>query len=257
MAASLLMARQSEGLPRDVADFLSSMPAAYAQAFSLRDVEEHAGIVARRGALLAHAEAVRTSLGALLVCVVADDRPGLLSLVTDALLVHGFSVTSAQVYCRQTREEEWEAVDFFWLERAAAGRREDEIDASEVANLAQTLRDLITEEQGVSPSSSERDTVPVPMERPTRIYFDLDALRKNELVLVVEAPEFPGLLLAVSSALHGQALRILGSEIKTEHGIAKDRFSVESARGDVLGAERLYDVQQAVQTAIAAARSRG
>ncbi len=248
------MVANNNGVAQEVALFLESMPAAYAQAHSLRDAENHARIVARRGSLLAHAELGTADSGSTFLCVVADDRPGLLSLVTDALLVHGFSITSAQVYCRQDQQGELEAVDFFWLESTRdAGK---EIEAAEVASFAQTLRDLISEEQVVSQPSSERDTVPVPMERPTRVYFEIEALRRDELVLVVETPEFAGLLLAVSSALHAQALQIVGSEVKTEHGVARDRFTVEGRAGKPLSAERLYDVQHAVQTAISAARSR-
>ena len=86
------MSPSSKSASREAAEFLESMPAAYARVFTIRDVEQHAGVVARRGTQLAHAEAGHTSSGPLVVCVVADDRPGLLSLVTDALLVHGFSI---------------------------------------------------------------------------------------------------------------------------------------------------------------------
>src|SRR5450432_2236314 len=96
-------------------NFIESMPPAYARAFSKSEVAEHARIVGRRGGKLVHAEVWAGQTGAR-VCVVTDDRPGLLALVTDALLVHGLSVKSAQVYCRHRADGQSEAVDLFELQ---------------------------------------------------------------------------------------------------------------------------------------------
>jgi UTP:GlnB (protein PII) uridylyltransferase len=88
------------------------------------------------------------------------------------------------------------------------------------------------------------------------VYFELEALRRNEYVLIVETPDFAGLLFAISSALHGQGIRITASKVRTEHGQAKDRFQVESIGSRAMTAERLCDVQQAVLAAVQAGSSK-
>jgi UTP:GlnB (protein PII) uridylyltransferase len=244
------MIASESALGHEIAEFLDSMPAAYAQVFSAREVGEHAAIVARRGEDLAHVETWRGADDQPLVCVVADDQPGLLSFVSDALLSHGLSVKSAQVYCRRCREGKLEAVDFFQLELASAARRGDAIEPAELSSFSQTLNELIAEDRLAARHSRERDTIPVPRDRPSRFYFDLDALRDGEFVLIVETPDFAGLLFAITSALHGQGIRILASDIRTEAGFALDRFTLATANSEALDAARLCDIEQAVRSAV-------
>jgi [protein-PII] uridylyltransferase len=227
-------------------EFLDSMPVAYARAFSVGEVREHAGIVGRRGTQLAHAEICRGPSGAR-VCVVADDRPGLLALVTDALLVHGLSIKSAQVYCRKRADGQSEAVDFFELQQPSAGAEAFDIDSSELGAFAQTLTELVAEDVL---ASSRPSAAPPSGSPPTRVYFDLEALRRGEFVLLVEAPDSEGLLNAITSTLHSQGVRILASEILTEQRVARDRFDLASSDGEPLTAIRLCDIQQAVHAAL-------
>jgi UTP:GlnB (protein PII) uridylyltransferase len=65
-------------------------------------------------------------------------------------------------------------------------------------------------------------------------------------VLLVEAPDSPGLLHAIASALHVQGARILACQIGTEGGLARDRFEVASIDGQPLSAADLCDIQLAV-----------
>ena len=240
------------GLSRSKAlsEYLESMPGAYLQAFTLHDAEEHAFIVARRGSQIAHAEMWRTFAGSAVICVVADDQPGLLSVVTATLVAHGLDVVSAQIYCRRRDDGTAEAVDFFWVRSADFRERPREVDAEELVSVARTLRELIGEQQEQGRHPSERDTIPVPGPKPTRVYFEIDSLRRGEFVLIVETSDFPGLLFAISSALHSQSVHIAHSEIATEDGIAKDRFVLLADGREPLTAERLYDIQQAVHTAV-------
>ena len=252
-----MMVESRGALAREVDEFISSMPVAYARAFTRREVEEHASIVQRRAGQLAHAEAFRGAGERTFVCVVADDQPGLLSFVTDALLVHGLSVTNAEVFCRRCGDGKLEAVDFFCLESARPGSKEMAVEPAELHSFAQTLRELIAEDQLISQQPNDRDTIPVPGPKPSRVYFELDALRRGEYVLIVEAPDFAGLLFAITSALHGQGIRITASQIRTDDGVAKDKFQLESLGARSMTAERLCDVQQAVLSAVQAGAPRG
>ncbi len=215
-------------------DFLASMPVAYARAFGAADVDEHAQIVARRGKQLVHAELCSSGDGRLL-CLVADDRPGLLSLLTDALLVHALGIDATQAYVRRRGDGQDEAIALVDLNQV--------IDAAELGAFVQTLGELIAEDIRVSglPSS-----IAAPRESSRRVYFELEPLRQGQYVLQVEAPDAEGLLHAITSALHAQGVRILACQIGTESGIARDRFEIAGASGQRFGAVELCDIQLAV-----------
>jgi UTP:GlnB (protein PII) uridylyltransferase len=226
-------------------DFVASMPAAYARAAHGSELAEHAGIVARRGSRLVHAEPCRKG-GASAVCLVADDRPGLLSLVTDALLVHGFGIRKAQAYCRKLADGRTEAIDFMELSRSGAGSAV-EVDASEVAAFVQTLTELIVEDVPMSRTAVAARTSG---ELRTRAYFDIKALARGDYLLLVEAPDSPGLLHAITSALCAQGATISGCQIDTEAGFARDRFQLELAGPAAATSAELCDIQLAVLSAL-------
>ena len=232
--------------------FSASMPPAYALAFSASEIAEHVQIVARRGAQLAHAE-VWTGRAGARVCLVAEDRPGLLALVTDALLVHGLSIRSALVYCRQRADGKTEALDFFELRQAKSSEVGFQIDTSELTAWVQTLVELVAEDIAAADRISAR---PAAGGAVTRVYFELEALRRGEAILLVEAPDTDGLLNAITNALHAQAVRIVASEIRTEDNTAHDRFELASRDGQALTAVRLCDIQQAVLAALPAPAAR-
>jgi UTP:GlnB (protein PII) uridylyltransferase len=233
-------------------DFLDTMPAAYARLFTTAEAREHAAIVVRRGAQLAHAEMCAGRDGGR-VCVVADDRPGLLALVTDALLVHGLSIRSAQVYCRTRADGMAEAVDLFQLQRPEPSHEDLEISSAELKEFVQTLSELIAEDVL---ASSRPSAASQPGRAPTRVYFELDALRRGEAVLLVDAPDSQGLLNAITNALHDQGMRILASEVQTVGNMAHDRFDLASGDDVPLNAIRLCDIQQAVHAALPSAARR-
>lgn len=231
--------RQPAMLFRRMKDFLASMPAAYERAFTRDEVTMHARIVARRGAALAHAELCQGPSRSL-VCVVADDRPGLLALLTDALLVQAVGIRSAQVYCRARPDGATEAVDFLELQAGHAGGG---FEASELEAFVHTLRELIAEDIQASARPSAAPVARVPA---ARAYFELEALRRNQYLLLVEAPDSQGLLHGITSALHAQGVRILSCQIGTEAGTARDRFELAAVSGERLTAVELCDLQLAV-----------
>lgn len=222
------------------------MPAAYARAFAPSEVAEHERVVARRGARLVYAEICVGSMGEL-VCVVAEDRPGLLALVTDALLVHGLSIRNAKVFCRKREDGEWEAVDFFQLQHSR-GEVGAAIGSAELGAFLQTLSELVAEDMLAASRASApppASTAPV-----TRVYFDVEALRRDEAILLVEAPDTEGLLNAITNTLAAQDVHIRASEIRTESGVAHDRFELIGNDRQGLSALRLCDIQQAVHAAL-------
>ena len=92
--------------------FVATMPARYRVLFDLRTAKRHAGACVRRGGRPAYAEVWRTLAdSSAALCVVADDRPGLLSAVAAALVFHHLDVITALVFSRTTPSGTREAVD--------------------------------------------------------------------------------------------------------------------------------------------------
>jgi UTP:GlnB (protein PII) uridylyltransferase len=206
---------------------------------------EHAAIAARRGDRLVHAEMWRSKKGPVL-CVVAVDRPGLLALITDALLAQGMAIQSARAFCREIDKE---AVDF--LELRAVGSKGDttvELDENGLALFAQSLGDLVADDLAVHADAPH--TPSVPPGPPTRVYFERQMPAEGRYLLVIDAPDTNGLLHAVSAALYEKGMRIMACEIRTLGGQARDRFEVESSSGKPLGEAALCDVQIAVLDAL-------
>lgn len=224
--------------------FLEFMPASYARLYGPKEVAEHATIAARRGDRLVHAEFWSSARGPIL-CVVADDRPGLLALITDALLAHDLAIESARVFCRELGRGRSEAVDFLEVrELSGRGSQLAQLDGAELRNFVDSLNELILED------TSYRRTVPSgphpDAEPPTRVYFERELSADGHHLLVVDAPDAPGLLHAISSVLNARNFRIIACEIRTVAGHAHDRFELEPFGRKPLTDADLCDVQVAV-----------
>lgn len=207
------------------ANFIRSMPAAYAQAFDEVDARDHARIVNARGGSLAQVEVWKMlPQGVAILCVVAEDRPGLVELVSAAFLAHALDVRSAQIYCREVAGGRLEAVDFFWLRNVSAGVP---IDVARLDACARTIRELLCADAG-RPALAERaaggDTG-------ARVTYAPDPTSSERFEVTLEARDFPGLLHTVARLLHQHGLEVVRCEIRTEEGIARDRFWVTSFDG--------------------------
>jgi [protein-PII] uridylyltransferase len=228
--------------------FAATMPEAYGSLYGSGEVAEHAAIASRRGARLVHAELWQSTKGPQL-CLVAEDRPGLLALVTDALLAQGMGIQSARAFGRVVGKDRFEAVDFLEL-RALAGPDDAQLDSDRLPAFVQSLSELIEADMASSPSS----TLPVDTGPGTRVYFERQSPADGRYLLVVDAPDSDGLLHAVCAALHAKGLRIMACEIRTVGGRARDRFEVESSSPRGLSDSELCDVQLSVLGALPARR---
>jgi [protein-PII] uridylyltransferase len=236
-----------------VASLVASMPPAYPQIFERRDIDEHVRIVDGRGDRRAHAAAWRQLPGGTLIaCVVADDVPGLLSLVSAAFVSHHLDVTSAQIFCRSTARGV-EAIDFFWLKRARPSRLPTQIDPAEIESVSRMLDELVGEESQarvLAVKELERIAPELPV-RP-RVFYDTRALRRGDIILNVVTPDRPGLLLAITLSFARQGLEVVASEVRTDQGVASDRFTLRDANGGTLTANRLADIQRQIIQALKA-----
>ena len=226
--------------------FLATMPDAYERLYGPGEVAEHAAIVSRRGERLVHAELWQSAKGPQL-CVVAEDRPGLLALVTDALLAQGMGIQSARAFCRVVSKDRDEAVDFLELHALGSGDAAAQLEADGLQAFAQSLNDLIADDMAAASAPRAEPAT-------TRAYFERQSPAEGSYLLVVDAPDSDGLLHAVSSALHAKGMRIIACEIRTVGGRARDRFEVAPSSQRALNDGELCDVQLAVLDALPSRR---
>jgi [protein-PII] uridylyltransferase len=248
MSESALEELSAEGPSVD--EFRATMPADYGRLYSPEEIAEHAAIVGRRRLEPVHAELWRPLPGGgAVLCIVADDHPGFLSTVSAVLYLHELDVVTAQIYCRKRPDDVSEAVDLFWVRPNAQSARH-KIQPDEIASVKRVLGELVVRQACPDPitprrQSPEPDAVPL-----ARVFFETQPLRAGNYVLVVEALDFPGLLLSVARALHRQNLDILGSDIRTEGTRVRDRFTVADTLGAPLAPTRLAAIRAAVVSAL-------
>jgi UTP:GlnB (protein PII) uridylyltransferase len=205
--------------------FKDTMPSSYRNAFSDADVEEHAGIAGERAQDAARVVVWRTlPQGMAILCVVTDDRPGLVAMVSAAFLAHALDVRSAQIYCRNLPGGRLEAVDFFWLRTVSGGLPETE----RLEACSRTIRELLstrsTSPERLPEGATHSDAGAIVSYKP-------DSVVAEHWDVALEARDFPGLLHTVARLLHQHGLEVVRCEIRTEEGFARDRFLVASFTG--------------------------
>ncbi len=231
--------------------YTSSMPEAYALSYAADERAEHLELVKRRGEKPVLVERWRAlSDGGAMVAVVADDRAGLLSYICAALVRHGLEVRIAQIYSRARSDETLEAVDFFWLRARDSSGMARSIEPHELERVQTTLTELVASPpaqpwSSASPLGGSLDPLPA-----TRAFFNTKALRRGDYVLVVEALDYPGLLLAITSALHAQGVEIASSDVRTEGTLARDSFVLKAEDALSLSSQKLAAIRDAVLAAV-------
>jgi UTP:GlnB (protein PII) uridylyltransferase len=229
--------------------FLESMPEAYRHRHDAREVEIHGRIVAKRGRKLVHVELcpgpVQPDSGRW-ICIVTDDRPGLLSLLSAAVTAHSLDILAARAYCRARPDAADEAIDLFAVRRLKEPISGPLIEGDAVA-ICRTVESLLRGETSVSRLERHgAQTSRPPAGPPTAVYFgdsEPDLLR-------VEAADRPGLLLAVTLAIFKERLSIVRSHVTTIAGIARDEFQIAELDGRSLTDDRRRLVIDKVRTAV-------
>jgi [protein-PII] uridylyltransferase len=226
------------------------MPSRYRDSFDGAAIREHAAIALRRGSVPAHVEIWRRlPNGRAIACVVADDRPGLLSLISAALIVQSLDVVSAQAYTRIVPDREGaEAIDLLWLRRdadlAMPIRSADAVQLGEV--LSGLLTGTLTLESVLRRAKTRESAAPGAS---TRVTFN-ETTDAGLSVLTVETFDRPGLLLAITLALFRARVQIVGTDVGTNAGRVVDRFTIVELDGAAILRHRRGAVQTAVLTAI-------
>jgi UTP:GlnB (protein PII) uridylyltransferase len=239
------------------AAYAASMPADYRTRFSPMAIQAHAAVVARRGARMTWIERWALFQGACALCVVADDAPGLLSLITASIVVHDLDVTAAHAYCRTREDGRREAVDLLWVTHSAdawpVGRP---VEPAVVACVGDVLDQLVRGKTSVDAAEERaevlRDTADASV---TKVWFS-EGTVDGPAELRVETGDRPGILFAIAAALFREGVQILRSDANVTAGIARDCFDLTECDGRPLGALRRERIRATVLAAIETRRSR-
>jgi len=236
-----------------VTSFVASMPPVYRERFAPDVSRKHAQIVRQRGDATAHADLWQELPGGTAgVCVVADDRPGLLSLISIALTRHELDVSAAQIYGRSLPDGGVEAVDLFWVSRSDV-RRGQELgspDRAEITAMGRTLASLIDSAQELPRNAAARAVdrrASGDGARRARFAYEAET---SGCVLIVEAADRPGLLLTVARTLFEVGTQIVRSDVITIRGRAVDRFHVTETDGSALSESRRSQIELAIEQAL-------
>jgi [protein-PII] uridylyltransferase len=233
-----------------VDEFSSSMPQSYRVLFDPRAIRQHCGIVSRRGQQVAHVEIWRLLPDrSAAICVVADDRPGLLSAIAAALVSHGLDVITALAFSRTDRAMgRADAVDLLWVRRANPADTAA-LGAAEAASIVTVLSALL--EGRIAVEDIAACTV-APNPYPsavTSVRFD-DTDEDGRAVLIVEAPDRTGMLLTIALEVFLQGAQIARSLIRTVGQRAYNRFQLVERDGRSLSFQRREQIRSAVYSAL-------
>jgi [protein-PII] uridylyltransferase len=241
----------SDTLPAAVVEaFARSMPTRYSVLFDPRAIRRHAAIAHRRGKRPAYAEVWRAlGDGTAALCVVADDRPGLLSAIAAALVSHKLDVITALVFSRAGVGGEVEAVDFLWVRRSAPSDTAA-ISGDEAHSVGEVLSAILAGTVSVEEIASRAPQSSPPTDPRVEAHFD----RQDEdqrAVLLVEAPDRPGLLLTITRELFQHGAQIARSLVRTADGRAYNRFELSEFSGQALSPERREQIRAAILAVLA------
>jgi len=239
------------GEPSDdeVRAFVQSMPAHY-RGYDSETVRAHASIALSRGTSRVRLHPWRQLTGGgVAICVVAPDRPGLLSLIAAAMTSHDLDVMAAQIYTRSLPYGASEALDLFWLRRRPLARRPRDITPDELQQVESLLADLIGGDE-LAGRLIENTVVDVSYSAPGLTWVRFDDDRDGASVLVVQTYDRPGLLLTVSRALFCVDVQVVRSEVNTTQGRVLDRFHIIDFDGHAIPPEKRPDIEAAVLEAL-------
>jgi [protein-PII] uridylyltransferase len=248
MHAGKIVMRHS---PAHAKTFAESLPPSYRAGFDWAAIAEHAALSQRRRP--GH-PAVGTCFAARLpghtLCVVADDRPGLLATISAALISERLDVNAAEAYTRRVSDSQREAIDIFWVHQVDVADPERPLSDGLVTHLESTLDQLLDEHY--DPKDARIPTQPPPArgESCEAIVRFIEDKSGTLTTLEVETNDRTGMLLVLSRALYAQQVQIVSSTVRTEKGRVRDRFLVTELDDTPIRPERRLLVQMAVLEAI-------
>ena len=210
--------------------FLQAMPERYLYANESADIVRHSRF-ARQGQMQQVNVTVMTTDDAYVeLGFIADDRPGLLAMITATLTASRFQVVGAQVYSWVDTFGRTRALDLFWVrsnsaaESIPAAVNKVSKDFSRLLSRQLTPADLVT--GGERRRWSDRPTPKVQ----TEVNIDNRSSAAQSVIEVTTRDQL-GLLFWLANSLQALGLQISLAKINTEGTQVADVFYVTDANG--------------------------
>ena len=231
-------------------EFAAFLPESYRRNFGRSAIASHAHIAHSRDGKLVGIGSFPSNRHGTALCVIADDRPGLLATISAALVLARLDVIEAEAYTRRQVGRSDEAVDVFWVRHDPPELRNKPVTSETVEALRETLTGLLqgTLDRGRVTEPSARPS-PTPAAAETVVRF-LEAQDGSFATLEVETGDRSGLLLALAQALFQQRVQIVASQVRTTGTRVFDRFSIVELDGSPISPSRRLEIQVAVLSAV-------
>jgi [protein-PII] uridylyltransferase len=234
--------RDAASLP-DLELFLESMPERYFLANTPEEVVAHAELALGRvdgSVSVAWMPSYHEDILGLCVvadanrnldlCVIADDRPGLLASIAAAISANHLDIQAAQINSRRLAGGGYQALDLFWVRSSAQDKTKERRLARLERDLAALFRGEVAPEVLVEPRlASSRNARPTPAV-PTEVLFDHHASGEYTVIEVL-AEDRPALLFTLSRALREMDIVIGVAKISTEGSRAVDVLYASESNG--------------------------
>ena len=236
--------------PLHLQQFAGTLPDAYRASFSWPTVREHTALSASRvPGMPAVGPCSAPRLPGTALCVIADDRPGLLAAISAAFVKENLDIIAAEAYTRILPNHQREALDVFWVQRLGGDDPRRPLTEGDTKRLQQTLAAMLDDQ--LQPFNRVSSMPPArsggAAEANVRFVEDKDGQLSW---LEVETDDRAGLLLALSRALFEQKVQIVSSHVRTDAGKVRDKFAITELNDDPIGNDRRLQVQVAVLSAI-------
>jgi [protein-PII] uridylyltransferase len=231
--------------------FLSAMPERYLYANEPADIVRHSRFARQAQMQQVNVTVMTTAAPYVELAFIADDRPGLLAMITATLTSARFKVISAQVYSWVDSFGRTRALDLFWVrgstvEAVTSATARLERDFSRLLSRELTPSDLVT---GGARHSRWSD-------RPTpKVQTDVNVDNRcatSDTVIEVTTRDQLGLLFWLSNTLQSLGLTISLAKINTEGTQVADVFYVTDAQGaKVTDPARIEEIKSRIMSTVA------
>lgn len=248
----LLAAGESPGLEAAfVEKMLSALPERYLYANNPAGIIKHLSVIrdaTDESSIIRELEITEPYVE---LCVVADDRPGLLSYIAASLAACKIKVIGAQIYSFEAAGAPKRAMDVFWVR---AGQESQNVRRL-LPKAQQHLRDiLVGKVEAVELIRGEKQSMrwnwrPAPAVE-TEIFIDNRSATRHTVVEVI-TQDRRDLLFWLSATLHHEDVTIDLAKINTEGERVADVFYVTNRDGSKLDHDQVERIQNRVQATLA------
>ncbi|MEO8181278.1 MAG: [protein-PII] uridylyltransferase [Deltaproteobacteria bacterium] len=237
--------------PVFIEHFTSGLPERYFYANEPESIVEHARFAQAAQSRVASIRRGAVSHPYLELWVVADDRPGLLAMITATATRARLKVRSAQVYSWVGRDGQSRSLDIFWVR----GPEESEAAEELLPKLERELEKTLGGELDAA-ELERRVLAGARYHRARKAHFATTVHIHNEsasnyTIIEVITQDRPALLFCLAHALLQMGLSIWFAKINTEGERVVDVFYVSTRSGHKLfDSEQLEHVREAVGAAV-------